>query len=139
MSYSTDGYAATHSAIITGLLNNGGTLQPYDSVTKTQAIVGTAIRNETYNGTNARVSAGQGFYYSYPTAQTVKDDIEWIVANGYSGIMLFDYQMDCDPANTDITKRNPIIQAAGQAATGSIITPPPTDARETVHPGTDLL
>jgi len=131
--FTNDGYAATQPAIINGLLNNGGTLQPYDSVTKSQAITGTAIRNETYNGTNARVNAGQGFYYSYPTPQSVKDDIEWIAANGYSGIMLFDYQMDCDPANPDITKRNPLIHAAGQAVGGSILTPPPAPVKPSIR------
>lgn len=120
-----DGYAATQPAIISGLLNNGGTLMPYDTVTKSQQIVGTAILTQTYNGTGARVVAGRGFYFTYPTPRVVQDIADWITSNGYSGMMIFDMQMDVDPANSNPDLRNPIVQAAGQAMGGTPLAPSP--------------
>lgn len=137
--FTNDGYAANTPALITALLANGGTLAPYDTVTKSQWISGTAINNATYNGSNASVVAGQGFYFTYPTPQSLQDVVKYLKDNSYSGIMMFDYQMDCDPANVDITKRNWMIEAAAAAVGGAILPPPTVTATVTASATKDTV
>jgi len=116
--FSNDGYAHNNQNLINALQLNGGAIQPYDTTAKDQVIKGIALSSATYEGTINNVTGGQPFYYTYPTPQRVQDDITYIKTNGFSGYMLFDYQMDCDPTNANVSQRNWIIEAAGQAAGG---------------------
>jgi len=122
--FTRDGFVATTDAGINAMIANGGFVAAYDTVTKSNYLSGIAINNATYNGSGGSVTAGQGFYFTYPTPQSYGDDIAWLKANNFHGFMLFDYQNDADPKNPDIKKRNPLIGAAGAASIGGGVTPP---------------
>jgi len=121
-SVTTDGYAHNTQGFINSLLSPaiGGIQEAYDDSMESIAIHGTSLAQIVGQGDYMTVAAGVDFRYVYPTPRRIQADIDYIKTNGFRGLMLFDYQMDCDPANADITQRNWIINAAGQAAGGQI-------------------
>jgi hypothetical protein len=128
----SDGYFHNTPAQVNAVIGNGGALQPYDTVTKSQQVYGQALSNVSYEGTAAGLTAGQFYELTYPTARVAQDQVQWVKDNGYSGIMLFDYQMDADPGNADVSLRNPIISAAALATGGFLQPLPPSTPTNSV-------
>lgn len=107
------GYAKYQQCL--GLLENGGT-KYWDDACRVPYITGTAL---VAQGTPAwtgkfGVTSGMDYFATYENERSINEKVDWIVAKGLGGVMMYDLTMDLDSAKPR-GRRNPLHRAVVNA------------------------